>query len=33
MAQILSENIFGEMQIFTEIDKARQWLIEGCKPG
>jgi hypothetical protein len=32
MAQILSEDILGEMQIFTDIDKARQWLIEGRKP-
>jgi hypothetical protein len=30
MAQILSEDLPTELQLFTDIDKARQWLIEGC---
>jgi hypothetical protein len=33
MAQILSEDVHGEMQLFTDIDKALQWLGESRKPG
>lgn len=32
MAQTLSEDLIKEMQIFTDIEKARQWLIEDRKP-
>jgi hypothetical protein len=31
MAQILSENTL-EVQVFTDIESARKWLIEDCKP-
>jgi hypothetical protein len=30
MAQMLSDDIPAEMQVFTDMDKARQWLMEDC---